>query len=189
MKRLKRFLYLSSALSLMMLLTLAPTAEAQNNQKVVTVSIRDFFFDPANIAVAPGTTVRWVNQGNAPHTVTANDRSFDSGRLNPGQSFTHTFQGAGTFSYFCEIHPHMTASVTVNASGVGASGAAAKAGMAAKAGGKQAMAGVAKAGGSQVKAKALPKTGGLPFSSSLLGLGAGTLLVVGGGLLVRKVMR
>jgi plastocyanin len=121
MKRLKRFLYLSSALSLMMLLTLAPTAEAQNNQKVVTVSIRDFFFDPANIAVAPGTTVRWVNQGNAPHTVTANDRSFDSGRLNPGQSFTHTFQGAGTFSYFCEIHPHMTASVAVNASGGGAS--------------------------------------------------------------------
>jgi plastocyanin len=188
MKRLKRFLYLSSALSLMMLLTLAPTAEAQNNQKVVTVSIRDFFFDPANITVAPGTTVRWVNQGNAPHTVTANDKSFDSERLNPGQSFTHTFQGAGTFSYFCEIHPHMTASVSVNASGGGASGAAAKAGMA-KAGGNQAMPAMAKAGGSQAKAKALPKTGGLPFSTSLLGLGAGILLVVGGGLLVRKVMR
>ena len=88
-------------------------------QEQMTVSIRDYFFDPANITVAPGTTVKWVNEGNATHTVTANDRSFDSGRLNPGQSFTHTFEGSGTFSYFCEIHPSMTASVSVNTSGGG----------------------------------------------------------------------
>jgi plastocyanin len=62
----KRFLYLSSVLSLMMLLINAPAAQAQNNQKVVTLSIRDFFFDRANITVAPGTTVKWVNEGNAP---------------------------------------------------------------------------------------------------------------------------
>ena len=83
----KRLVYLA-AFSLMMLLVFAPAAGAQS-QQMVTVSIRDFFFDPAQITVAPGTTVRWVNQGNAPHTVTANDRSFDSERLNPGQSLTH----------------------------------------------------------------------------------------------------
>jgi plastocyanin len=66
MKRLKIFLYLSFVLSLTMLLILAPAAQAQNNQKVVTVSIRGFFFDPANNTVAPGTPVKWVNEGNAP---------------------------------------------------------------------------------------------------------------------------
>jgi plastocyanin len=81
---------------------------------VVWVSIRDFFFNPSQITIVPGTTVVWVNEGNHPHTVTANDGSFDSETLLPGQSFMATFQGRGTISYFCEIHPFMRGSVTVS---------------------------------------------------------------------------
>ena len=81
---------------------------------VVGVSIRDFFFNPSQITVVPGTTIVWVNDGNHPHTVTADDGSFDSETLMPGQSFRVTFEGQGTITYFCEIHPFMRGSVTVN---------------------------------------------------------------------------
>jgi len=107
-------------LSVIGLLMLVPTAGAQQSgvvavpvQDVRSVFIQDFFFDPPDAAVTPGTTLVWINQGNAPHTVTADDGSFDSGRLNPGDSFSVTFSGSGTLWYHCEIHPSMVGSVTV----------------------------------------------------------------------------
>jgi plastocyanin len=96
---------------------LAPTARAQG-QNMVTVPIRDFFFDPADITVEPGTTVMWVNEGTHPHTVTSDDGQFDSETLMPGDSFMVTFSGSGTLTYHCEIHPDvMMGSVTVSDSG------------------------------------------------------------------------
>ena len=103
------------ALSLLAPLMLVPIAGAQGNQQ--TVSIRDFLFDPAQVTIQPGTTVRWTNEGNTAHTVTADDGSFDSGTLQPGDSFMFTFQDTGTVAYHCEIHPQMTASVTVGQGG------------------------------------------------------------------------
>jgi plastocyanin len=100
---------------------LAPAAEAQDqvqDQNVVTVPIRDFFFDPADITVEPGTTVMWVNEGSHTHTVTSDDGQFDSEALMPGDSFMVTFSGSGTLTYHCEIHPDvMRGSVTVSESG------------------------------------------------------------------------
>ena len=61
----------------------------------------------------------WVNEGNTPHTVTADDGSFDSGTLQPGESYSHTFQSAGMVPYHCSIHPFMTGSVTVGAAAGG----------------------------------------------------------------------
>jgi plastocyanin len=104
---------------------------------VVEVAIRDFFFDPALLRVAPGTRVVWVNRGAHPHTVTAFDGSFDSGVLMPGDAFALTFGGSGTVRYFCEIHPSMTGSVTVGDGGGAAAGFAF-----ARAGGTTARAGV-----------------------------------------------
>jgi plastocyanin len=95
---------------------------------VVEVAIRDFFFAPARLSVAPGTTVVWVNRGAHPHTVSAFDGSFDSGVLMPGDAFALTFGGSGTVWYFCEIHPSMTGSVTVSDGGGTASFAFARAG-------------------------------------------------------------
>jgi plastocyanin len=90
-----------------------PTAMAQKHptRKVV---IKNFSFNPANITIKRGTKVRWINRDSTTHTATANKkRSFDSGRLSPGQSYTHTFKRAGKQRYHCEIHPDMMGSVVV----------------------------------------------------------------------------
>src|SRR5215213_4393626 len=108
-----------AALSLVALLLFAPTAGAQG--KTTTVSIKDFAFNPPNATVAPGTTVTWVNNDQAPHTATADDGAFDSGTLQPGQSFSFTFDEAGTYAYHCNIHPDMTATVTVSGGGAATS--------------------------------------------------------------------
>ena len=89
----------------------ARTAAAQDGD--VAVEIADFTFSPGTVEVAVGTTVTWTNNDSAPHTVTADDGAFDSGELAQGDTFGMTFDTAGTYSYFCEIHPQMTASVVV----------------------------------------------------------------------------
>ena len=78
-----------------------------------TVTIADFAFGPAELSVAAGTTVTFVNNDSAPHTATADDGSFDTGEIPPGESATVTLDTAGTFAYHCEIHPSMTATLTV----------------------------------------------------------------------------
>jgi plastocyanin len=75
------------------LLTLAPglgirSAKAQDGADVTIV---DFAFQPASLEVSVGTTVTWTNSGASPHTVTADNGAFDSGRLPPGASFSQTF--------------------------------------------------------------------------------------------------
>jgi plastocyanin len=78
------------------------------------VLIQDFRFEPAHITIKRGTKVRWINKDSTAHTATANKkRSFDSGRLGKGQSYTHTFKSAGKKPYHCEIHPDMMGSVVV----------------------------------------------------------------------------
>ena len=90
-----------------------PTAMAQKHptRKVV---IKNFSFNPANITIKRGTKVRWINRDSTTHTATANKkRSFDSGRLSPGQRYTHTFKSAGKKPYHCEIHTDMKGTITV----------------------------------------------------------------------------
>src|SRR5215212_1360060 len=111
-----------AALSLVALLLFAPTAGAQG--ETMTVSIKNFAFDPPNVTVAPGTTVTWVNNDQVPHTATANDGAFDSGTLQPGQSYSFKFDKPGTYAYHCNIHPYMTATVTVSGASASASGSA-----------------------------------------------------------------
>jgi plastocyanin len=89
-----------------------PTAMAKHPMR--TVLIQDFSFKPAHITIKRGTKVRWINKDSTAHTATANNgRSFDSGRLGPGQRYTHTFKSAGKKPYHCEIHPDMRGSVVV----------------------------------------------------------------------------
>jgi hypothetical protein len=80
---------------------------------VWTVSIQDFFFEPADATIGSGDSIIFVNEGNEPHTVTADDGQFDSGPLNPGESVAVSFDGSGILTYHCEIHPRMVGSVTV----------------------------------------------------------------------------
>jgi plastocyanin len=112
------------ALSFLALLLFVPSAGAWQNQGTTaqstptarSVSIEDFYFEPAEAAVQPGDTVTWTNEGARPHTVSADDGSFDSGTLQPGQSFSRTFEAPGTVAYHCAIHPSMMGSVSVGQS-------------------------------------------------------------------------
>jgi plastocyanin len=108
-----------AALWLVALLLFAPSAGAQG--KTMAVSIKNFAFNPPNTTVSAGTTVTWVNNDQVPHTVTANDGAFDSGTLQPGQSYSFTFDKPGTYAYHCNIHPYMTATVTVSGASASAS--------------------------------------------------------------------
>ncbi len=110
-----------AALSVIALLVFVPTAGAQQDSGVVavpvnnawSVSIGDNFFAPADAAVEPGDTITWTNEGAVPHTVTADDGSFDSGRLRRGKSFSRTFDKPGKYPYGSDPSPRTKGVVVV----------------------------------------------------------------------------
>jgi plastocyanin len=69
-----------------------------------SVNMVNTSFNPKQITVKAGTTVVWTNKDTMAHTVTADNNSFDSGNLNPGDTFKFTFTKAGTFPYHCKYH-------------------------------------------------------------------------------------
>ncbi len=75
---------------------------------------QQWHFDPASITVKLGETVSWTNTGQEFHTVTADDnKSFDSGVVNPGVTFLRMFGQAGRYPYHCDFHPWMKGTVQV----------------------------------------------------------------------------
>jgi plastocyanin len=81
--------------------------------KVVTVVMRNTTFVPGRIQISAGTTVVWRNDDQLIHTVTANDKSFDSGLLQPGKTYRRTFDRPGQYPYYCLPHPFMKGVVVV----------------------------------------------------------------------------
>jgi amicyanin len=65
------------------------------------------------LQIEVGTTVVWTNTDPLAHTVTAVDKSFNSGLVNPGKTYRHTFTKAGTYNYFCMPHPFMKGVIVV----------------------------------------------------------------------------
>jgi plastocyanin len=88
----------------------APSGEASKSEKV---DIVEFTYQPDPVVVQVGGKVIWQNQDAAPHTATADDGSFDTGTIEKGKIGSETFKEAGTFTYFCEIHPTMHGTVEV----------------------------------------------------------------------------
>jgi plastocyanin len=78
------------------------------------VDIEDFEYDPAVLNVKVGTTVRWKNEDDAPHTVTSTGSGgLNSGTLDENETYSHTFTASGTYNYHCSFHPNMTGAVIV----------------------------------------------------------------------------
>jgi plastocyanin len=88
----------------------APSGEAARSEKVEIV---EFAYQPDPVTVQVGGKVIWLNEDTAPHTATADDGSFDTGTLEQGKLGSETFKRAGTYPYFCEIHPDMRGTVEV----------------------------------------------------------------------------
>jgi plastocyanin len=77
------------------------------------VSIVNFAFQPADLSIQVGQSVRWTNQGDVPHTTTSDTGVWASAALSPGETFDFVFSAAGDFAYHCAIHPSMTGVVHV----------------------------------------------------------------------------
>jgi plastocyanin len=88
------------------------TVAAQDATNVITID--NFTFTPKELTIAVGTTVKWVNHDDIPHTVVEKKTTFRSKALDTDDSYSFTFASAGTFDYFCGLHPHMVGKVIVN---------------------------------------------------------------------------
>jgi plastocyanin len=77
------------------------------------IKIDNFSFTPPTITVTAGTTVTWINRDDIPHTVASDSNEFKSKALDTDEKFSYTFSKAGTYSYFCSLHPKMTGKIIV----------------------------------------------------------------------------
>jgi plastocyanin len=90
---------------------LAFGAIAAQEENVVTID--NFTFTATELTVAVGTTVKWVNHDDIPHSVVDKNKAFRSKALDTDDSYSFTFASAGTFDYFCGLHPHMVGKIIV----------------------------------------------------------------------------
>ncbi len=104
--------FASALLTLLLTTGLATNVQAATHSRTVTVKMAEqgeghYVFSPANITIHVGDTVVWKNTTDTVHTATADDMSWDSGDVEEGQTFSHTFSQAGTIHYHCHYHRAM----------------------------------------------------------------------------------
>jgi plastocyanin len=78
-----------------------------------TSAMQGLQYTDATLEIEVGTTIEWKNEDPLPHTVTADDNSFDSGVINNGQVWRFTFTRPGTYAFHCTLHPFMKGTVVV----------------------------------------------------------------------------
>lgn len=101
-------------LSVTILLLLRPArATSQEKQAAPEVRIDNFTFGPMELTVPVNSTVTWINKDDIPHTVVATDGAFKSRALDTDQKFSFKFEKAGTYSYYCSVHPKMVGKIVV----------------------------------------------------------------------------
>jgi plastocyanin len=117
MKHLK-FTVILFALALVLCSAIATFADQSSapTPAPYVIQISNNAFSPDSLTVPVGSTVTWKNEDPYAHTVTMQGKNgFDSGSLDSGKTFSHTFTAPGSYSYFCAVHPSMTATITVTA--------------------------------------------------------------------------
>lgn len=105
----------SVIIAFVLLLAGSPTATAADPPSAANadVTIDNFSFGPQTITVPVGATVTWTNRDDIPHTSVSTDGVFKSKVMDTDEKFAYTFTKAGTYSYYCTIHPKMTGQVVV----------------------------------------------------------------------------
>jgi plastocyanin len=106
---------LSTAMVAVLLLSAVSSYSSAKTPQPTTAEVKvdNFSFGPATLTVAVGTTVTWTNRDDIPHTIVSTEKVFKSKVLDTDEKFSFTFDKAGTYPYFCSIHPKMTGSVVV----------------------------------------------------------------------------
>jgi plastocyanin len=89
------------------------TSPAVSQARVHTIAISGFKFLPDTLTVKTGETVEWKNTDSVAHTATAADKTFDSGNIAPGKSWSFVASKPGTYNYICSVHPNMKATLIV----------------------------------------------------------------------------
>ena len=102
---------LLSAVSIVVTLGFHAPASAADME----VKIDNFTFNPQTMTIKAGTTITWINEDDIPHTVAATTKAFKSKALDTDDKFSFTFTTPGSYDYFCSLHPHMKASIVVEA--------------------------------------------------------------------------
>jgi plastocyanin len=99
----------------LLLLAGSPSVTAANQPPAANaeVKIDNFSFGPQTVTVPVGATVIWINHDDIPHTVVSTDGLFKSKVRDTDETFSYTFTKAGTYPYFCSVHPKMTGKVVV----------------------------------------------------------------------------
>jgi plastocyanin len=113
MRPLARRMMLRAALTAGTALAMLASAARTPAAATVAVSIDSFAFTPAELTVALGTTVVWINHDDIPHTVTSTEGVFKSHALDTDDGFSFTFEKVGSYRYFCSLHPHMVGMVSI----------------------------------------------------------------------------
>jgi plastocyanin len=108
---------LATPVVIAMLLLLAGSSSVTANDPPsaanAAVKIDNFVFGPQTITVPVGTTVTWTNSDDIPHTAVSTDGVFKSKVMDTDEHFSYTFTKAGTYPYYCSVHPKMTGKVVV----------------------------------------------------------------------------
>ena len=102
-------------LALAAVLILHPTRAKSDDTKASPAEVRvdNFSFGPDTLTVPANSTVTWVNKDDVPHVIASNDGLFKSKALDTDDKYSYTFSKAGTYSYYCSIHPKMVGKVVV----------------------------------------------------------------------------
>jgi plastocyanin len=118
-RMIRKTVWILGLLSTAMVPVLLPSAALSDSSAktpqpaTAEVKVDNFSFGPTTLTVAVGTTVTWTNRDDIPHTIVSTEKIFKSKVLDTDEKFSFTFDKAGTYPYFCSIHPKMTGSVVV----------------------------------------------------------------------------
>jgi len=105
----------TTVITAMLLLAGTPSVTANDQPAAASVDVKidNFSFGPQTLTVSVGTTVVWTNRDDIPHTVVSTDGVFKSKVRDTDEKFSFTFNTAGTYPYFCSVHPKMTGKIVV----------------------------------------------------------------------------
>jgi plastocyanin len=105
----------SVLIAMLLLFAGSPSVKASDQPPAANAAVKidNFVFGPQTITVPVGTTVTWTNVDDIPHTAVSTDGVFKSKVIDTDEKFSYTFTKAGTYSYYCSVHPKLTGQIVV----------------------------------------------------------------------------